>query len=146
MTARGLRCSSGGGGWEGWGGFHIASRGHSGCRRLARGPAHGRGAVGAGALPHGRSERQLQLLEEGRPRDLSRLGTLAGAPRQHAAHHAELHTGREGQRGHANAVRPICFTYSLFDFVYMKNVYEILFHTNTNTHTHTAEHLKIAHS
>lgn len=69
--------------------------GFSGSRCLARGAAHGRGAVGAGALPHGQSARQLQLLEEGSPYDLSRLGTLAGAPRQHAAHHTQLHTERK---------------------------------------------------
>lgn len=69
--------------------------GFSGSRCLARGSAHGRGAVGAGALPHGQSARQLQLLEEGSPCDLSRLRTLAGAPRQHAAHHTQLHTERK---------------------------------------------------
>lgn len=59
---------------------------------LARRAAHGRGAVGAGALSHGQSagQLQLQLLEEGRPDDLGRLRTLTGAPRQHAVHHTQL--------------------------------------------------------
>lgn len=77
----------------GWGAIYCVT-GFSGRRGLARGAAHGRRAVGAGALPHGESARhlQLQLLEEGGPYDLCRLGALAGAPRQHAVHHTQLHT------------------------------------------------------
>lgn len=72
-------------------------RGLSGRRRLARRAAHGRGAVGAGALPHGQSAGQLQLqvLEEGGGDDLGCLWTFARAPRQHAAHHAQLQPERK---------------------------------------------------
>lgn len=101
---RGLRCFSwaadqqGDDGETGEGGcgtvvIYCVTR-SSVSRCLARGAAHGRGAVGAGALPHSQSARQLQLLEEGSPCDLNCLRTLAGAQRQHAAHHTQLHTER----------------------------------------------------
>lgn len=64
----------------------------SGSRVLARRSAHGRGAVGAGALPHGdpAGQLQLQVLEERHPDDLRRLGTLPRTPGQHGVHHVQL--------------------------------------------------------